>query len=102
MGYPLTDITIYHSGPLIKDAPHDWDFRRTVNYIADFYHSGLNGYKPPKTARICINLCDKKYFDQPRYSGSICHYYNIIDEEKYLSLSKEEKYKYILNILHFT
>ena len=36
MGAPLYDITIYYFGQVIKDAPEDWDFRRTVNYIATF------------------------------------------------------------------
>ena len=103
MGAPLYDITIYYSGQVIKDAPEDWDFRRTVNYIADFYHDRLNGYKPPKTGRICIHLGPTKNQEKkPNYFGAICSYDSIIDEYKYLSLSKREKYKYILEILHST
>lgn len=102
MGAPLYDITIYYNGNVIKDAPKDWDFRRTVNYIADFYHDSLNGYKPTKTGRICIHLGPTKNRDKPSYFGAICSYDNVIDENKYLSLSKKEKYKYILEILHAT
>lgn len=102
MGAPLYDITIYYNGNVIKDAPKDWDFRRTVNYIADFYHDRLNGYKPTKTGRICIHLGPTKNWDKPNYFGAICSYDNVIDENKYLSLSKKEKYKYILEILHST
>lgn len=102
MGAPLYDITIYYDGKVIKDTPKDWDFRHTVNYIADFYHDRLNGYKPPKTGRICITLGPTKNWDKPNYFGSICNYDNIIDEAKYLSLSKKGKYKYILDILHST
>lgn len=102
MGAPLNDITIYYNGNAIKDAPIDWDFRRTVNYIADFYHDRLNGYKPPKTGRICIHLGPTKNWDKPNYFGAICSFGNVIDENKYLGLSKKEKYKYILEILHST
>ena len=102
MGAPLYDITIYYVGQVIKDAPEDWDFRRTVNYIADFYHDRLNVYKPPKTGRICIHLGSTKNWKKPKYFGAICSYDNIIDEDKYLSLSKKEKYRYILEILHST
>jgi len=94
MGAPLQDITIYYNG----ERPGDWGF----NYIADFYHNSLNGYKPPKTARICIQFDSVKNWDQPIYHGSICLYECIIDEQKYLSLSKEGKYKYILDLLHST
>lgn len=102
MGAPLYDITIYYNGNVIKDAPEELDFRRTVNYIADFYHDRLNGYKPKKTCRICVHLGPTKNWDKPSYFGAICSYDNIIDENKYLSLSKNEKYKYILEILHST
>jgi hypothetical protein len=102
MGSPLYDITIYYDGSVITDAPTDLDFRSTVNYIADFYHDRLNGYKPTKTGRICIHLGPAKSMDKPIYFGSICSYDNVIDERKYLSLSKKEKYKYILEILHST
>jgi len=98
----LYDITIYYHGHVIKDAPSDWNFRRTVNYISDFYHNGLDGYKPANTGRICINLGATKNHDNPSYVGSICRYDSVIDEHKYLSLSKQEKYKYILDILHST
>ncbi|MBC7862909.1 MAG: hypothetical protein IAF38_08030, partial [Bacteroidia bacterium] len=102
MGAPLNDITIYYSGNAIKDAPEDWDFRRTVNSISDFYHDTLNGYKPPKTGRICIHLSSEKNSQKPIYFGSICSYWNVIDEGKYLNFHKKEKYKYILDLLHST
>lgn len=102
MGAPLYDITIYYNGNVIKDAPDDWDFRQKVNYISDFYHDRLNGYKPKKTGRICIHLGPNKNWDKPNYFGAICSYDNIIDENKYLSLSNKEKYRYILDLLHFT
>ncbi|HWV74944.1 MAG TPA: hypothetical protein VN040_24665 [Pseudosphingobacterium sp.] len=90
MGAPLQDITIYYFGTVIRDAPLDWDFRNTVNYIADFYHNSLNGYKPPKTGRICIHLGAYRNWDTPNYFGSICSFNGIIDEYQYLSLAKTD------------
>jgi len=101
MGRPLSDITIYYHGTVLKKTSEDLEFRKTVNYISDFYHNFLNGYKPPKTSRITLHLRPNISLTEPRYFGSICIYDKMIDEEKYLSLSKHEKYKYILDLLHF-
>jgi len=98
--HPLDDITIYYHGNVIEDNGASADFRVTVNYICDFYHKMLNGYKPPKTGRICVSLNKERQWSKPHYFGSICNVANSIDEEKYLGLSKTEKYKYILDLLH--
>ena len=98
--HPLNDITIYYDGTIIDDNGESSDFRRTVNYICDFYHKMLNGYKPPRTSRICIQLGRDKKGSKPHYFGSICSIGNEIDEDRYMSLSKPDKYKYVLEILH--
>lgn len=100
MGAPLYDITIYYHGLKIKDAPEDWDFRQKANYITDFYHHFLLGYKPPKTGRICIHLsADAPEFAIP-YFGSICSVAGKIDEQYYLSLESSEQLKYLLDATH--
>lgn len=103
MGAPLYDITIYYNGTKIKDAPEDLSFRNIVNYIADFYHDKLDRYKPKKTGRICVHLGTEIQWNEPNYFGSICHISNIIDEDKFLNfIKKEDKFKYILELLHET
>lgn len=102
MGAPLYDITIYYSGDIIEDTPKDWAFRKTLNFISDYYHYNLNGYKPVKTARICITFVRYKQMKLPSYFGSICSFDTIFDEEKYLRLEKKEKYSYVLDLLHST
>ena len=102
MGAPLYDIAIYDYGQTIDEKHPDINFSQSANYIADFYHDRLQGYKPPKTGRICINLGPTKNVDKPDYFGSICGYDNIIDENKYVRLSKTDRYKYILDLLHST
>lgn len=100
MGVPLQDITIYHEGKLIKDAADDWQFRRKVNFIADFYHNSLNGYKPLKTGRICIIFNEEDTHYKPYYFGSICNGVAIIDADLYLSLTEVQQSEYILELLH--
>lgn len=100
MGTPLYDITAYYNGTVIKDAPEDWEFRATVNFVCDFYHQMLQGYKPPRTARICIHLNYEKNFDQPSYFGSICSVASAIDENEYLNMEKQEQFSYLLQIVH--
>ena len=102
MSAPLVDITIYYHGQTIKDTPEYGDFSQILNYIADFYHDRLNGYKPARTGRLCIELSPVKKMDKPSYFGAICSYDNVIDEQKYLNLTEQGKYKYILDLLHST
>jgi hypothetical protein len=102
MGAPLYDITIYYSGQALKNTCNGFDFIRAANFIADFYHDSLNGYKPLKTGRICIHLGPTKTWAKPFHFGAICTYASIINETIYLGLTKQEKYNYILNLLHST
>ena len=98
--WPLSDITVYYYGTKIKDTPEDWTFRKALNYISDYYHNSLDGYKPPKTGRICITINDELTTSEPDYFGSICIVYTTMDEEKYLELDKVEQYKYLLDLIH--
>jgi len=102
MGAPLSDITIYYEGLDSKEAPETpiTEARTTINYVCDFYHKMLMGYKPPKTGRICIHLAKEKKWDETWYFGSICHISGTIDENKYLSADGTDRLKYILEILH--
>jgi hypothetical protein len=99
MGAPLYDITVYYDGTAIKDAPEDSEFRTTVNFICDFYHQLLRGYKPPNTSRICIHLNPIQSFT-PGYFGSICSIPSTIDEHKFNRLNKQGQLEYLLHIVH--
>lgn len=97
---PLSDITVYYYGTKIFDTPPGWPFNKSANYIADFYHNSLNGYKPPKTARICIRIDDQLAMNQADYFGALCEVYTTMDEELYLTLPKIDQYNYLLNLIH--
>jgi len=96
--WPLTDITVYY------DGEKGWtEFRFETNYICDMYHDRLDGYKPPKTTRICLYLRDKKIFEKPNYFGSICSCDVEFDFAKYKSIEdKSDRYKFILDSIHNT
>jgi hypothetical protein len=100
--WPLTDITVYYNGTKIKDTPNDWEFSKTKNFISDYYHNSLAGYKPPKTGRICIQINEKRFLQEPTYFGAICTLSTTMDEELYLRLGKKEQYRYLLDLIHNT
>jgi len=99
----LNDITIYTENTKLEDISANSDFRLNANFISDYYHSRLDGYKPPKTGRICLilhPLSQQHIGKQIIYTGAICQIYVPIDEQKYLHLSDHERYAYLLEILH--
>ena len=102
MGIPLYDITIYYDGHQNTEKSVEDEFMQTANYVTKLYHKNLSGYKPPKTSRISITMGRAIQFLKPFYHGSICVCSVIIDEEKYAQLSTQERYKFILEILHKT
>lgn len=99
MGAPLYDITLYYDGNEIKDSAKE-DFRRIANYVCDFYHQMLFGYKPPGTGRICIHLGVEEVYKRPLYTGAICTIGWPINEEEYLSLKRQDQMFYILRLVH--
>lgn len=90
--WPLESINVYYEGAYL----------RMPNFIADFYHRSLDGYKPPKTAKINIYLAKDNPYKEPWYLGSICTWGSQIDERTYLGLDDQQKQRYILDVLHTT
>lgn len=102
---PFRDITIYYSDrktPNFDSLNNPNHFRQTVNFICDFYHQLLNGYKPSKTSRLCIHFTQQvsDFLGKPTYFGSICSIWCYFEEEKYLSVSGNARLKYLLDLLH--
>ncbi|WP_192821103.1 hypothetical protein [Rufibacter sp. LB8] len=98
--WPLTDITVYYDGNKIKGTTFVGEFKKAVNFISDYYHNSLAGYKPPKTGRICIQIKEKRFLQEPTYFGAICTLSSTMNEGKYLQLSKKEQYRYLLELIH--
>lgn len=78
-------------------------FQAKANYISDLYYDLLDGYRPPKTRRICIHLFEMNLpWQQPWNDGSLHTFNAIFDKNKYLILNEYQKKEYILDILHRT
>ena len=102
---PFRDITIYYSDRKTLDFDslnNPNHFRQTVNFICDFYHQLLNGYKPSKTSRLCIHFTNRfsDILDKPSYFGSICSAWCYFEEEKFSEVSVKVGLKYVLDLLH--
>lgn len=102
---PFRDITIYYSDrktPDFDSLNNPNHFRQTVNFICDFYHQLLNGYKPLKTSRLCINFTQNfsDLLGKPTYFGSICSIGCYFEEDKYLTFSGSARLQYLLDLLH--
>lgn len=102
---PFRDITIYYSDRKTLDFDslnNPNHFRQTVNFICDFYHQLLNGYKPSKTSRLCIDFTQNfsDILGKPTYFGSICSIWCYFEEEKYLIVSGNVRLRYLLDLLH--
>ena len=97
--WPLSDITIYYEG-----EKESWaEFRFETNYICDMYHNRLNGYKPPKTGRICLHLRGRKVLEKPTYFGAICSFDIEFEFQKYQAIAdKLMRYRFVLDLLHKT
>lgn len=94
----LNDITMYWDERYLTDDERI-HLRITANYICDFYHRMLAGYKPAKTSRICIYL-NTKHLSKPNYFGSICQINGHFEADKFFPGSKHEQYKYLADLVH--
>lgn len=102
---PFRDITIYYSDRETSDFDslnNPNHFRQTVNFICDFYHQLLNGYKPLKTSRLGIHFTHRfsDILGKPSYFGSICSVWCYFEEDKYLAFSGNVRIRYLLDLLH--
>jgi hypothetical protein len=100
MAASLYDITIYFGDTKQKDASDNWLFSRAANFICDFYHQKLFGYKPPRTTRITIILTASESDYKPSFIGSICGIARLIDEDAFLRFSETDRYKFLLDLVH--
>jgi len=94
MSQRLTDITLYYFGE------HDIAkrFAMKQNVVSDLYVQYLNGYKPPKTSRISVQLGD---IDDPgKHIGSILGPTAKFDKEQYWRLDESGQNKMILDTVH--
>ncbi|WP_413668717.1 hypothetical protein ACEN9X_01450 [Mucilaginibacter sp. Mucisp86] len=94
MGYGFYDITLYRQ----SENSNNKDFAIRNNLISDLYIDFLNGYKPPGTTRISVNIGNEDYIRG--YFGSILNVEAIFNEKEYWLSQPENQNKIILNTIH--
>ena len=90
----LEDITLYY----YPEGEKAKFFALKHNVISDLYVHYLDGYKPPKTTRISVQLSDSDYIRG--YLGSILMVEAKFNKDSYWELGDKDKNKVILDTVH--
>ncbi len=99
MGRPFGDITLYIPTPYSNESPEYWEERSLYNFISDLYVRKMNGYKPPKATRVCIQPAYFGIWDRTWKNGSIFSIACEFVRDRYETLDKHGKYHYILDMI---
>ena len=99
MGAPFSDITLYTPTPHKVGTPEYIEDTLLKNFVSDLYVQKMYGYKPPKTSRITIQPAYHGIWDRTWKTGSIVAIAPFYSHDKFVSLDKTGKYKYILDII---
>jgi len=102
MGRPFSDITLYIPTRYSNDTPEYRAEAFLHNYISDLYVTKMNGYKPSGATRVCIQPAYYGIWDQTWKNGSIFLIAPEFVREKYETLDRYEKYRYILDIIQWS
>ena len=99
MGAPFSDITLYTPTPHSAGTPEYYEETSLQNFISDLYVRKMNGYNPPKTNRITIQSAYHTIWNRTWKNGSIIAIAPYFLYDKYKTLDKKGKYKYILDLV---
>jgi hypothetical protein len=99
MGAPFRDITLYNPTPFEVGTPEFIEEAALVNFVCDLYVQNMNGYKPPNTTRITIQPAYHDVWNRTWKTGSIVAIAPFFSHDEFSILNKENKYKYILEII---
>lgn len=95
MSHRLQDITLYY---WFTDGPERKRFTMKQNVITDLYVQHLNGYKPPKTSRISVQLGNEDYAG--KHFGSILGPTAKFNPDTYWQLDDAGQNRMILDTVH--
>ena len=99
MGARFSDITLYTPTPHKVGTPEYIEDTSLVNFVSDLYVQKMYGYKPPKTSRITIQPAYHEIWNRTWKTGSILAIAPFYSHDEFVSLDKNGKYKYILDII---
>ena len=94
MSHRLYDITLYYSGE--KDVAKRFTLKQNV--VSDLYVQFLNGYKPPNTSRISVQLGNED--NAGKHFGSILGPTAKFNPENYWQLDDAGQNRMILDTVH--
>ncbi len=94
MSHKLNDITLYY----YPRSEYSRKFTLKQNMVSDLYIQYLGGYKPPKTSRVSVELCESDCIIG--YFGSILSVNVKFDKDHYWTLNDNEQKKEILDTVH--
>ncbi len=94
MRYNFYDITLYRR----SGNNDDGIFTTQNNLISDLYIDFFDGYKPPGTTRICVDIGNEDYIRG--YHGSILGAEVAFDENDYQTSSVHQQHQIILDTIH--
>ena len=97
MGHKLHDITLYY--PMGSDPAATKRFALKKNVVSELYVHCLNGYKPPKTTRISVDLTNYDHV-YDLVGSSILRVDIAFDMEHFWKQSDETQQKLILETIH--
>ena len=99
MGRPFSDITLYIPTPYSNETPQYWEETSLHNFVSDLYVVKMHRYKPPKATRVCIQPGYFGIWEHTWKNGSIFSIACEFLRNKYESLDKRGKYRYILGMI---
>src|ERR1700743_1973376 len=99
MGRPFSDISLYIPTLYSNKTPEYWEETSLFNFVSDLYVQKMYGYKPPHASRITVQPAYYGTWDRTWKNGSIFHIACEFIRDKFESLDKSGKYRYILDII---
>lgn len=99
MGAPFSDITLIIPTSNTVGTPKYIEEVSLQNFVSDLYVQNMNGYKPPSTSRITIQPAFHDTWNRTWKNGSIVAIAPFFSLDKYSTLDKKGKFKYILDLI---
>jgi len=102
MGAPFSDITLYTPTPYAVGTLEYVEETSLKNFVSDLYVQKMNGYKPTNATRVTLQPAYHNIWNRTWKNGSLFSIAPLFEREKYNALDKKGKYKYILDIIHWS
>lgn len=99
MATSFNDISLYLETAHPTHSSEYWEETSLQNYISDLYVRKIHGYKPPNVTRVTMDASHYKEWGRPWKTGSLVLVAPRFVYDHFLSLDKQGKYQYILDVI---